>query len=141
MLDFPGIHRSMGVCGRGISVSSPGDAPMVDRTLNKLTAAQVKAASFADRGKAHKLRDGGGLYLLVNEQGKYWRWRYYWGQNDRGNPRERTLALGVYPDVTLAAACEECSRARALHSQGVEPNVHRRATQGSSIASFEMTFK
>ena len=48
-LDFPGIHRPMGVCDRGISESSHRDTPMVDRTLNKLTAAQVKAASFTPR--------------------------------------------------------------------------------------------
>jgi len=42
--------------------------------------------------KPRKLADGGGLYLLVNTSGKYWRWKY------RFQGKEKVMALGVYPD-------------------------------------------
>ncbi|MEE2658620.1 MAG: integrase arm-type DNA-binding domain-containing protein, partial [Candidatus Latescibacterota bacterium] len=113
----------------------------MDRSQNKLTAAEVKSATFTDRGKPYKLRDGGGLYLHVTEKGKYWRWRYYWGKNDRGKPRERTLALGVYPDVTLASARDECRKARELHAKGIEPNVHRKATRKAGMDADATTFR
>src|SRR3977135_4159862 len=46
-----------------------------------------------------KLVDGGGLHLLVNPDGaRYWRMAY------RYQGRQKTLALGVYPIVSLAEA-------------------------------------
>lgn len=42
--------------------------------------------------KRYKLTDGGGLYLLINPDGrKYWRFKY------RFVGKEKLLALGVYP--------------------------------------------
>ena len=44
-----------------------------------------------------KLSDGKGLYLLVTEKGaKLWRWKY------RVDGKEKVMALGAYPDVSLA---------------------------------------
>ena len=61
----------------------------------KLTASQVKAA--IPRTKAYKLSDGRGLYLLVHPNGaKYWRLKY------RFDGREKLLAIGVHPDISLA---------------------------------------
>ena len=61
----------------------------------KLNARQVDTAKPKD--KPYKLADGGGLYLLVNPNGaRYWRLKY------RVAGKEKLLALGVYPDVTLA---------------------------------------
>lgn len=37
-----------------------------------LTDTAIRQAKTTD--KARKMTDGGGLYLLVNQQGKYWRW-------------------------------------------------------------------
>ena len=46
--------------------------------------------------KQYKLTDGGGMYLLVNSKGgKYWRLKY------RINGKEKVLALGTYPLVSL----------------------------------------
>ena len=42
-----------------------------------------------------KLSDGKGLYLLLNKSGKYWRFKY------RFAGKEKSLSIGVYPDVTL----------------------------------------
>ena len=60
----------------------------------KLTGTKVAEAKPAKRER--KLSDGGGLYLLVKPNGtKAWRYKY------RFNGRELTLALGVYPEVSL----------------------------------------
>ena len=45
-----------------------------------------------------KHADGQGLYLHVKEAGKYWRMSY------RFDGKQKTLALGVYPAVSLAKA-------------------------------------
>ena len=66
-------------------------------TTDKLSAPGVKTAQAKD--KPYKLADGGGLYLLVNPDGsKYWRMAY------RFADKQKALALGVFPDVTLSVA-------------------------------------
>jgi hypothetical protein len=68
-----------------------------DTPKMKLTARQISTAKPQD--KPYKLSDGGGMYLLVNPNGsRYWRLKY------RYAGKEKLLALGVYPDVTLADA-------------------------------------
>jgi hypothetical protein len=59
-------------------------------------------------GKPVKHTDGLALHLLVNEAGKYWRVSY------RFNGKQRVLALGVYPTVTLAKARQLRDEARRL---------------------------
>lgn len=65
----------------------------------KLTNTQVKNAK--PKLKAYKLTDGEGMYLLVHPNGsKYWRLNY------RFQSKQKTLALGVYPLISLAEARE-----------------------------------
>ena len=92
-----------------------------------LTDITVAEAELKD--KPYKITDGKGLYLLVNQVGKYWRLDYYLAG------RRNTLALGVYPAVTLAQAREGRDRARALVRQGIDPVVHRREA-GPDIGAF-----
>ena len=73
--------------------------------------------------KTYKLTDGGGLYLLVKEAGKYWRLDY------RHGDKRKTLALGVYPDVTLARAREKRDEAKKLLADGIDPGELKRATK------------
>jgi hypothetical protein len=47
---------------------------------------------------SYKKADSGGLYLLVNQSGRYWRYDY------RHAGKRKTMALGVYPEVSLAEA-------------------------------------
>jgi hypothetical protein len=49
------------------------------------------------RDKPYKLTDSGGLYLLVNSVGKYWRMNYRYAD------KQKTLAIGAYPAITLSA--------------------------------------
>lgn len=80
----------------------------------KLNARQVETAKPAE--KDYKLPDGNGLILLVKTSGaKYWRYRYTFAG------KEKMLALGVYPAVSLAAAREKRDEAVRNVAAGVDP--------------------
>ncbi len=56
-----------------------------------------------------KLADGGGMFLMVHPNGsKYWRPKY------RFAGKEKTLALGIYPHITLADARDKHGEAKTL---------------------------
>lgn len=62
------------------------------------------------------MADGGGLYLLVKTNGsRYWRLKY------RIDGKEKLLALGVYPDVSLAHARAKRDEARKGIAGGIDP--------------------
>jgi len=85
----------------------------------KLSAVKVKQAKPKD--KTYKLSDGKGLNLEVRSNGsKYWR-LYYRHQN-----KQKTLALGVYPVVTLSEARKQALEAKRVLHNGVDPNIHKR---------------
>jgi len=82
----------------------------------------IKIRSAKPQHKTYKLFDSGGLYLEVTTAGrKYWRWKYRFGG------KEKRLAFGVYPDVTLKMAREERDDARSQLASGVDPSEARRA--------------
>ena len=58
--------------------------------------------------KPYKLTDGKGMYVLVKQAGKYIRLDYRFGG------KRKTLALSVYPNVTLKEARETRDEARKL---------------------------
>lgn len=99
------------------------------RATNKLTATAVRSAQ--PREKTFKLADGAGLYLEVTPKGgRYWRLKY------RHAGKEKRLALGVYPDVSLAEAREARDVARKLIAKGIDPNAAKRAERrASEVAS------
>jgi hypothetical protein len=68
------------------------------------------------RDKAHKITDGGGLYLLVTPAGgRLWRLKY------RLDGVERKLAIGKYPDVTLGEARKARDTARSSRAPDTIP--------------------
>lgn len=76
--------------------------------------------------KTQRFFDGGGLYLEVSPAGsKLWRWKY------RYAGKEKRLALGVYPEVSLADARRLQGVARALLRIGVDPGHHRKAEKAA----------
>lgn len=84
-----------------------------------LTAIAVSQAKAKD--KPYKLYDGKGLFLLINPKGgKYWRFKYRFGG------KEKTLALGVYPDLSLAKAREKRQEARERVADDIDPGVVKR---------------
>jgi hypothetical protein len=64
----------------------------------------------------YKLSDGGGLFLLVNTNGSRW-WRYSY----RFDGKQKTISLGVYPDVSLKDA-------RAKHAEARKTLAHHFAS-------------
>lgn len=105
----------------------------MSRTLNKLTARTVESASY--NGKDQKLFDGGGLYLLVIKSGKYWRLKY------RYSNKEKNLALGVYPLISLAEARKLRDENRKLLAQGLDPTAHKKAKIRQRDITESNTFK
>lgn len=71
--------------------------------------------------------DGGGLYLeLTPAGGRYWRLKY------RHAGKEKRLALGVYPEVTLKEARERAADARRVLSAGADPGAERKAAKAQA---------
>jgi hypothetical protein len=74
--------------------------------------------------KPYKLPDDRGLFLLVHPNGsKYWRFRYSFGG------KERLLALGVYPEISLAEARDKREEARRLIANGVDPGIMKQTSK------------
>lgn len=93
-----------------------------------LTDVAVRKAKPA--AKVQRIFDGGGLYLEVTPAGgKLWRQKYRFGG------KEKRLAHGTYPDVTLAVAREKRDAARKLLAAGVDPGEHRRAEKAATVAN------
>ena len=83
---------------------------------NKLVDTGIKSAQ--PKHRAYKLFDGEGLYLLVTPAGqKYWRLKY------RFSGKEKLLAIGVYPDVSLADARVKRTDARKLLANNQDPSL------------------
>lgn len=77
---------------------------------------EVNKARASD--KPQKLSDGGGLYLLVQPNGaKYWRLDY------RFEGKRKTLALGVYPAISLVVARDRRDEARKLLINEQDPSA------------------
>ncbi len=102
-------------------------------STNRLTSRAVETATFAD--KPRKLFDGDGLFLLVNASGRYWRMKY------RMDGKEKLLALGVYPDVTLKEARKERDAAKALLAKGIDPSTDKRDKKATRLASVNTTLE
>lgn len=72
------------------------------------------------------------MFLLVQPTGgKWWRLKY------RIDGREKSLSLGVYPDVTLKKARQRRDEARALIAEGVDPSAERAARRRNREHTFE----
>ncbi len=91
-----------------------------------LTDTVIRRAKARDR--KYKLYDARGLYLLVTAAGgRLWRFKY----RDQG--KEKVLALGQYPDLSLVTARERCDEARRLLASGIGPRVRRRENSVTSL--------
>ncbi|MEW3530775.1 integrase arm-type DNA-binding domain-containing protein, partial [Escherichia coli] len=98
-----------------------------------LTARQVETAR--PKEKDYKLSDERGLYLLVKTTGaRYWRLKY------RIAGKEKKLALGVYPDVSLAEARIKRDDARKIISEGGDPGEKKRKEKLTQKISATNTF-
>ena len=89
--------------------------------------------SGAPAGDKHS--DGGGLYLHITKTGKYWRMNY------RFAGKQKTLALGVYPAVSLAEARQGRDKARKLLEQDIDPSTAKREAKQATAAAAANTFE
>ncbi len=100
----------------------------------KLNARTVDTSKAKD--KAYKLSDGGGLYLLVNTNGsRYWRLKY------RVAGKEKLLALGVYPDVSLADARAKRDEAKRTLAAGGDPGEVKQTEKQARILAVSNSFE
>lgn len=91
-----------------------------------LSDVAVRKAKPAE--KTQRLFDGGGLYLEVTPAGgRLWRQKY------RFAGKEKRLAHGTYPEVSLAEARERRDAARKLLAAGVDPGAHRKAEKAAGL--------
>ncbi len=95
----------------------------------------VAVTNAKPMGKPYKLSDERGLYLLVTPKGqRYWRFKY------RFDGKEKALAFGVYPDVSLADAREKRDAARKVVAAGHDPAAQRKQEEAEKRARQEETF-
>lgn len=98
-----------------------------------LTATSVRLAK--PKTKDYKLTDGGGMYLLVRSNGaKYWRMAYRYGG------KQKTLAIGVYPDLSLADARAIRDKARNQRALGLDPSQVKKNTKLEQRAAESNSF-
>ena len=100
----------------------------------KLT--DLKCRNTKPKEKPYKLSDGLGLHMLVMTNGsRYWRLKYSYGGKDR------CLALGVYPEVSLSEAREKTYEARKHLREGNDPGQLKREKKLLAIDNTQNTFE
>ena len=86
--------------------------------------------------KAARLFDGGGLYMEVTPSGgKLWRLKYRYGG------KEKLLALGKYPDVSLKDARERRDDARRLLANEIDPGENRKVQKAAKTERAANSFE
>lgn len=92
--------------------------------------------SAKPREKPFKLSDGGGLFLLVQPNTtKLWRLAY------RFDGKQKVLALGAYPMISLTDARIKRDAAKKLLSDGIDPSIERKIQRRTAQMSRRNTFK
>jgi integrase len=110
------------------------DTNMTTTNSNKLTDTAIKSTKPKDA--PYKLSDGGGMYLLVKPNGgKYWHLAY------RFNNKQKLLALGVYPEVSLKDARLKREAAKKLLAKNIDPSEAKKEEKRLSILQAENTFE
>lgn len=98
-----------------------------------LKDAEIRAFPAIDT--PYKKADGGGLYLEIFPNGsKLWRWKF------RVNGKEKRLALGAYPQVSLKDARQRRDAQRAKLVEGIDPAIDRKRSKAAALVSAANTF-
>lgn len=101
-----------------------------------MALSDLRIRTAAPREKPYKLKDGGGLYLLVQPGGsKLWRLKYLF------MGKEKSLAIGRYPEVGLARARKEQLAARELLVDGRDPSAVKQMERDRKLAEYARTFR
>ena len=100
-----------------------------------LTDTFVKNSKPTGKPAGEKHADGLGLYLHVKDAGKYWRMSY------RFNGKQKTLALGVYPAVSLLKARKKRDTAREQLADGIDPSTAKQEEKQTKAKAAANTFE
>jgi integrase len=95
----------------------------------------VRQVKHSGKPAGDKHTDGGGMYLLVKSGGKYWRMDYTHAD------KRKTLALGVYPAVSLAKARARRDKARELLAGGIDPSTAKKEDRQAQADAAANTFE
>ncbi len=99
-----------------------------------LSDAKIRAAKA--REKAYKLTDSHRLYLLVKPNGsKLWKWNYAY------DGKQKTMAFGIYPMVSLVNARSKRDDARALLDEGKDPSIVKKLRIEANLEASRNTFE
>ncbi|WP_323012833.1 tyrosine-type recombinase/integrase [Devosia sp.] len=99
-----------------------------------LTDTQIKA--FRPAEIPTKRSDGGGLHLLITPKGsKLWRWSYRFGG------KQKSLAFGAYPVVSLSDARQKRETAKKLLAAGIDPGQQAKQDKAQRLATNANTFE
>jgi len=98
-----------------------------------LTDIKIKAAKF--EGKQYRISDEKNMYLLVKKAGKYFRMDY------TIHGKRKTLALGVYPEISLKEARNKRDEAKKLIAEGIDPVEYKNDKRTSYIKEAENSFE
>jgi integrase len=95
-----------------------------------MSLSDAKARNAKPRTKPYKIADGEGLFLLISPSGgKYWRLKYFFAG------KEKLLALGVYPGISLRDARERRAQARDVLAGGNDPGEAKK--DAKRLATFK----
>jgi integrase len=98
-----------------------------------LTTKEIEKAK--PKEKVYRLRDGGGLFLLVRpDGGKYFQHRYTFGGS------EKLAQIGPFPTMTLEAARIELEVQRRVLLAGKDPITERRVAKAKGVEAAAATF-
>ncbi len=95
----------------------------------------VAARQAKPKDNPYKISDGGGLYLLIKSTGKYWRMNY------RFTGKQKTLAIGVYPDVSLSEARKKRDDAKEQLAKDTDPSLIKAIKKQVARHTAENTFQ
>lgn len=99
-----------------------------------LTNTTIKNAKPKD--KPYRLYDEKGLYIEITPAGgKLWRLKYRYGG------KEKRLAIGTYPEISLKAARDTRDTARTQLANGIDPSAHKQAQKAAETKAIDGTFE
>src|ERR1700728_1786757 len=101
-----------------------------------MALSDAKVRNAKPKSKPYKITDGDGMFLLVAPSGgKYWRLKYHFGE------KEKLLALGVYPEVSLSDARERRTQARKLVAAGNDPSETKKEAKRLTVLKGANSFE
>jgi integrase len=101
-----------------------------------MALSDAKVRNAKPHSKPYKISDGEGLFLLIATSGsKYWRLKYHFAG------KEKLLALGVYPEVSLGDARDRRTQARKVLAAGNDPSEAKKEAKRLTVLKSENAFE